>query len=945
MSQSILSTKLFMPTMRPNLIERSRLIDRLDNGVRQGCPLTLVSAPAGFGKTTLVSEWISATGPDHSSVAWISLDEMDNDLPRFLLYLITAFQQIDPAFGQAIRPAILSSPLPPAHELVTLLINDLAKTEKNFLLVLDDYHQIISHEVHQVVQLLLERQPITIHTVIITREDPPFPLPRMRVRGQMTEIRERDLRFSRPEAEAFFVNFMGLDLPPKTITILETRTEGWIAGLQLAALAIQEFPDEESTQGFLETFAGTDRHIVDYLVEEVYTRQPMEVQEFLLRTSILERFCAPLCDALIENGEPGGNLGGNHSASASFLLKIERANLFLIPLDNQRKWYRYHHLFADLLQHLLFEYLGSQVTDLHRRASQWLEANNFLQEAVNHAIKTKDWAFAGELVERHAMDLIVVSQVNTLHQWCTSFPEQVIRSRPGLCIFSAWCLVLTFRADFRNAVAARLQQAEQALREQDLPAYANLGPRGVLVPLQEWVVGHICAIRSQLLLAAINDPVDPQAVIDISLKSLELLPEAEKPIRSTCAITLAHAYLMLGDIPNVEKALSKALELAWDGDNYFTAVTAFFYRARVAYLQGHLRRADEICQEGLARLLPLFEHPEQDFPAIRSLYVMQGLIQLEWNHLDEAERLLSLGANMTGWAPWVEVIGYTALVRLWEIRGQSRKVAEVLDLMKKVGLQHAICAEALGVQYQIWHFPEDRNIQINAEAWSDANPQIICDHMVVMGIGPYQVDAEYIVYLAWLYVQIALGRPEAAIACAVPVLMSAEKKGLRQRMIELTIVQVLGLASTGDLDQAVERLRSILPLAEPQGFLRIFDRGLVLDELLVKAARHDNYRATVQKVLAAFGRIPGQGGEKVTLSAEPDDHPVPADQILTEPLSKREIEVLRLIAEGYSNDEIGKRLYIAYSTVKRHINNIFGKFGVKSRTQAVQTGRNIGLLK
>ncbi len=932
-----------MPARRANLIERSRLVERLDNGIRQRCPLTLVSAPAGFGKTTLVVEWISAD-PNHPSVAWISLDENDNELSRFLLYLISGLQQINPEFGLTLQLAVLSSPLPPVDELVALLINDLTRTTENFFLVLDDYHQIIAHEIHQFVQLLLECQPGSLHTVIITREDPPFPLPRMRVRGQMTEIRQRDLRFSRPEAEDFFLNSMRLDLTPETITILATRTEGWIAGLQLAALAIQEFPYEQSTRNFLESFAGTDRHIVDYLVDEVYNCQPEDVQEFLLRTSILERFCAPLCDALIDKRKPEENSGVGPALSVSFLLKIERANLFLIPLDNQRKWYRYHHLFADMLQHLLREHLGSQVPDLHRRASRWFEANNFLQEAVNHAIRTKDWDFAGELVERHAMDLIVLSQVNTLHRWCTAFPKQVIRSRPGLCIFLAWSLMLTFRADFRDAVAARLQQAEQAMNDQNLPAMACLGPGGLRVSLRDWVVGHICAIRSQLLLAAINAPTDPQALIDLSLKSLELLPEVEKPIRSTCSVTLAHAYLMLSDVPNIGKALSRALELAMEAGNYFSAVTAFFYQARTAYLQGHLHRAEKICQEGLDRLLPLFEHPEQDFPAIRSLYVMQGLVQLEWNHLDQAEHFLSLGANMTGWAPWVELIGYNALVRLWEIQRDSSRVMEILELMKKVGLQHLVCAEALEVQYQIWNSPEDRNIQLSAAIWANDHPQEISDHMVVMGMGPYQVDAEYIVYLAWLYVQIALGRPEEALACAAPVLKSAQEKGLRQRMIELTIVQGLALASGGDVEQAIEKLRTILPLAEPEGFTRIFDRGPALDELLVKAARHDSNRAAIQKLLAAFGRIPSQGAGKSTPIPVPTSQSAPAYPVFSEPLSKREIEVLELIAEGYSNDEIGKKLYIAYSTVKRHINNIFGKLGVKSRTQAVQTGRNTGLL-
>jgi LuxR family maltose regulon positive regulatory protein len=924
----------------------------MDNGIRKGSQLTLVSAPAGFGKTTLVSEWIQKD-PDHAPVAWISLDEMDNDLTRFFLYLVTALQEIDSEFGATIHPAILSAQRPPVHELAALLINEIMQMGKPLIVVLDDYHQITAPEVHQVIQLLIERQPESLHTIIITREDPPFPLPRMRVRGQITEVRERDLRFSQNEAEAFFIGYMGLTLAPETVAILEARTEGWIAGLQLAALAIQEYPDDQQIQKFLGTFAGTDRHIVDYLVEEVYTRQPPEVQEFLLRTSILERFCAPLCDVLLYNAdtrenESTGDSGGPWASSVSFLQKIEQSNLFLIPLDNQRVWYRFHHLFAELLRHLLLIHQGNQVTELHRRASRWFEANHNLQEAFHHAIQTKDWDLAAEFVERHAMDLITLSQVAILHDWCSAFPESIIRSRPGLCVFLAWSLMLTFRADFRQAINARLQQAEEALEKPDLQTPARLGPGGLLELVHDWTVGHICAIRAQLLLAAINSPVDPQALIDLSLRSLELLPEAEKPIRATSSINLAHAYLMLSDVPNAEKAFSNALQLAWDSGNYFTAVTVYFYQARIAYLLGKLHRADEICQEGLAQLLPKFEHPEHEFPAIRSLYVMQGLVQLEWNNLDSAEQLLLLGANRVGWAPWVELIGYTALVRLWEIREDSARVMDILDRMKKIGLQHALCGEALRMQYLAWHTAGDPSALASIEAWSNAHFQNIEPRSVVMGMGPYQVDAEYVIYLAWLYVQIALDRPEAALAFAAPVLHAALEKDLIQRILQLTIVQALALAASGNWEQAAEKLRAILPLAEPEGYIRAFDRGLALDELLAKVSLRGNHRGYIEMLLERFGRSANPRISSIIGTRSPV-HPskgaiAVTDQALPEPLSGREIEVLALIAEGLSNGEICKRLYIALSTVKRHINNIYGKLGVKSRTQAVVAARKVGLL-
>jgi class 3 adenylate cyclase len=397
-SPLLVPTKLYTPPPQPNLVVRARLIQRLDSGLRQERPLTLICAPAGFGKTTLASDWISRMHPTRST-AWISLDERDNDPAQFLRYLIAALQQVEPTIGQALEATLQSSQLPPLAELVTLLIRDIAAAEKPLLLVLDDCHLIRSEAVHRIMQLLLERQPHLMQTIILTREDPPLPLPRLRVRGQLTELRERDLRFTPDEAAAFLTHSMELDLTSEAVATLAARTEGWIAGLQLAALALQECADAQSIQLFIDSFAGTDRYILDYLVSEVLERQPAHVKRFLLQTAILERMCGPLCDAVLgvtsghrppttdhmTDGESFvvGRSSFVDSYSRLILEELERSNLFLITLDNHRCWYRYHHLFADLLRNrLALETDDCDISRLHRSASRWYETNGFIRDAV-----------------------------------------------------------------------------------------------------------------------------------------------------------------------------------------------------------------------------------------------------------------------------------------------------------------------------------------------------------------------------------------------------------------------------------------------------------------------------------------------------------------------------------------------------------------------------------
>ncbi len=493
MPYQVLSTKLYIPPIQSSLVRRPRLVQALETGYLAGKRITLVCAPAGFGKTTIIREWITATKPE-KPFGWLSLDDGDNDPVRFLIYLVSAIQKTNPQIGQSILASLNSSQIPPLLDLVEALINEISFEAKPFLIALDDYHLIKKVEVHSILQLLLKRQPDALHLVIITREDPPFSLPRMRVQGQITEIRERDLRFSLSEAQAFLVRTMGLELSAQDIDKLEERTEGWAAGMQLAALALEDFSNEEERRAFIEAFTGSNRMIVDYLISEVLQRQSETTRQFLLWTSILDRFCAELCDQVVFNDDAEGS-------SQPVLELLEQGNMFLVPLDNQRHWYRYHHLFSEMLFHSLRRSSPDQIPSLHRKASQWFESNGFISEAMKHALASKDWDFVNVLLNRHALPMIFQGYLSLVIEWCREIPKSHLERSPDICIYYAWALVLTFRNDFLDAVEEELQIAARAIEKPDLPTYAEVGQGRARVPYRDWIIGHTCVIRSQILLA------------------------------------------------------------------------------------------------------------------------------------------------------------------------------------------------------------------------------------------------------------------------------------------------------------------------------------------------------------------------------------------------------------------------------------------------------------
>jgi LuxR family maltose regulon positive regulatory protein len=935
----VLTTKLYPPPPRPYLVIRPRLVERLNIGLQAGRQLILISAAAGFGKTTLASEWI-AEGHLNGAIAWISLDKQDNNPTRFLFYLIAALQKVNPAFGENILPVLQSSQLPQLTEFVEELLNQIANSDSKVFLFLDDYHLVTSDAVHQVVQQAIERQPGNMRMIILTREDPPLPIPRMRVCGQVVEVRERDLRFTLPEAQEFLVEAMGLDLSSDEVGKLKERTEGWVAGMQLAALALEDYLDDAERRAFIDAFTGSDRFIVDYLVSEVLNGQTGPVREFLLHTSILERFCSDLCDQVVY-GKPG------EGRSLAILDSLEQGNMFLVPLDNQRQWYRYHHLFSEMLYNTLRRSIPELVSELHQRASEWFEARQLTPEAVKHALETGDWDFAAEMLDRHAMRLLIQSQGSLLIEWCNALPEDIIKRKPELFVYFAWALMLTFRNDYLQAVEEKLLQAERAIEAPDLPTHAEVGLGGALVPLRDWVAGQVCVLRSQLLLARFHTFVDPQELIALSHKGLELLPEIEKPIRSTCIINVALAHLIQNNSAEAGKALEEAHTATFEAGNFLGTVTVLVYQSRLAFYHGDLARAQEICRQWKARFATMLEQPEKDLPVVRGLDIIEAWILLERDQLVEAERLLDGALDVLGWASWIELLGFVAQARVRHLRGDPTGLQGTLARMEKMGPQHAICAEALRVLFQINRSPESAETRSRAETYVRKHEPDPNMPILALGIGPYHCDTEYLCNYAWARAQIALGHPQAALVFIEAALAVAQESNLIFRAIELLIAQALALNTLGVHPGAIKAMERAMDIAEPHGYLSVFNEGVATEQLLATVASRGEHSRYAKLLLTSFRKRSneGPGPPDPLLASQPATiQPKLSQTTLVEPLSARELEVLSLIAKGFNNAEIAAHLYITQGTVKRHITNIYGKLNVQSRTQAILRGREIHLL-
>ncbi len=930
LASPLVLTKLRVPAARPRNVPRARLVDLLTP--ENGAGLILVCAPAGYGKTTLLVEWAQSLLKKGVAVAWYALDPSDDDPLPFSSYLIASFLQ---ALGPIteltqIAQLVRSSPEIELQRILPAVINAVLSSGRECVLILDDYHLISAPPIHSAMAFLLEHLPENLRIAIGSRSDPPLPLARLRARGQLLEIRAASLRFTTDETTQFLNEVMRLELSPKGVTALEERTEGWVAGLQLAALSLSGRADKER---FIVSFTGSHHYLVEYLMEEVVNRQPEEVQSFLLSTSILERMSAPLCNAIL-----GDTILGRTSQSETILKQLEQANLFVVALDDQTYWYRYHPLFRDFLQTRLHKTQPERINALHRAACTWLTANGFLREAAGHAFQTQDWEYAAALVEQHGVSMMMHSEISTMYEWCAAFPEEVMRVHPALCLFQSNALALGYRRQNRGRIEERLQQVEQAA--------AALEDK----PLGHLLIGQAAATRT-FLTAMTQDPaVDPREQFALAQRALDLLSE-DDPARSAITLTIGYAHMALHDAQAGYQAMEEARQLALTCHNYFGVVEATFHQARLAHNQGQLRRAVEICRQGQADIAALLAHPEQELPALGCLDIALGCVLLEQAQLDAAEQHLLHGLDLIGWGmnPYYLMTAYVALFRLREIQGRPAEAVEYLTRLEETLPDIAFCTRGLWVMHALRTAPEDPATLAEATAWCQTFSFSPSQDAPPPGMGPFgAAEAYYVAYLAWVCAQIAIGKAPAVRSYLEQQLDLASTHGLTNRVIELSLLEAQAGRAQGDNERTWAALERALMAAQPEGYVSIFDQGAALTQLFVEASNRGISRDYIGRILAAVAMPTtldmGREGDAALSGVAARSAPAPGLEFV-EPLSERELEVLRLMARGASNHEIAKQLVITVGTVKSHINHILVKLDAHNRTEAVARARGLGWLE
>jgi LuxR family maltose regulon positive regulatory protein len=912
-TEALLTTKLYVPRAHPNLVSRARLGKLLGEGMDR--KLTLISAPAGFGKTTMLSEWRMMHLGSEYPLAWVSLEEADNDPARFLSYLLGALQAVEANFGEAIL-AVLRSPQPPQIESVlTALINEIASIPKDFALVLDDYHVMFKDAVHEAMGFLVDHLPPNAHLVIASRADPPLPLARLRVRGQMIEIRADDLRFTPEETDAFLRGAMGLDLPEESVAALEKRTEGWIAGLQLAALSVRGRKD---ISDFVAALKGSSRYVLDYLAEEVLRRQPADARAFLLQTSILDRLSGSLCGAVANRGD-----------GQEMLERLERANLFTIPLDEERRWYRYHHLFSEFLRDRLHQTQPDQEPELHRRASSWYEQNGLIHGAVSHALAAADLDTTARLIEENVRDMLAHGEAALLLSWMEVLPQGLLRSRPRLCIAYAWALLVTGQSE---AAELRVHDLERIV-----DADVSFPPSERKIALSDKELnsfsGEAAAVRSFI----VRNRGDVPLSVELSRQALELLSEENLTLRGIVALNLGSAYWMSGDLASANAAFTEAITTSQRADNPFAVLLAMRGLAESQVMRGRLHRAAELYR----RALRLAE--QRRFPAAGLAHVGMGELLYEWDDLDGAMRHLEEGITLGERSGSTSIVlpGHALQARVKWARGDPEGALHVIrddettarDLtpysrdLNRIVAHGARLRLAQGDVGGASRLLEERGIGVD----DDLDHLNVSEHAVLARV------------------LIARGEHDAALELLERLLDVAEATGSMGSAIEILAVEALTFDVRGDEARAMAAVGRALSLAEPEGYVRTFvDEGepmsTLLDRLL-RVRRKEQLSSLqnvsveyVGKLCTAFRRSSGSRA----LSTEAD--PLRSTQPLPEALSERELEVLALVAAGRSNLEIAGQLFVTVDTVKKHLTHIFRKLGVRSRTQAVAQARELGLI-
>lgn len=909
----ILSTKLFTPRPRKNLVSRQRLIDRLNAG--QDKKLTLIAAPAGFGKTTLLSEWIPKSP---HCVTWLSLDEGDSSPSRFWMYFVAALQTISPELGlnaQALLPSLQSQDI---ESILTVLINEITAFGDSFVHVFDDYHLIENTEIDRELAFFIDHQPSNLHLIITSRENPHLPLARLRARSQLMELRVADLRFTPSEAAEFLNQMMDLDLSAQEIATLEDRTEGWIAGLQLAALSMQ---GRQDVSRFIREFAGDHRYVVDYLIEEVLQRQSECVRNFLLQTSILEHLNGSLCDAV--TGQRECNV---------LLETLEQGNFFIMPLDDGRHWYRYHHLFADVLRMRLMAEHPEEAPVLHRRASEWYEQFGLTADAIRHALHSKDYARAANLIERAFPEMSRTRQEATLLGWLRALPEALIRDRPVLCNFYAGTLMQSGEMD---GVDFWLKAAERWL---------NLIPDGhdqpdiqhssmVVVNQEEYrrLPGAVAMHRAgyALVLGNVNETIQQ------ARRALELAPEDDFLRRGGAAALQGLALWTIGDLENARQMYVDGIVFLQRAGYLADSTGVALALAEIVIAQGHLHAAMGIYEQALRFAS---EHGEPNLRGTADMLVGMSEVYLERNDFGMAAQCLQRSREQgehTG-LPQHRYRWRIAMARLIEAQGNLNGALDLLDEADSLYASdffpnvHPISA----LKARLW---VKQKRLIEALNWAQERKLSVKDDL------SYLREFEYITLTRIILGQYKSDHSNRSIRDATGLLeriLKAAKEGGRMRSaIEIQVLQALAHQALGDLPAALPPLQGALSLAESEGFIRVFlDEGADMMQLLREAAAHGILPDYTGMLLSAFEATKQGMGKETPRSASP------ASSTLIEPLSQRELDILRLFKTELSGPEIAQELVIALSTVRTHTKSIYSKLNVNNRRAAVQKAIELGII-
>ncbi len=905
MTDTLLQTKLYRPPTRPQLVPRPRLIKKLNAGLNG--KLTLVAAPAGFGKTTLIAHWLHQFQDQRTQTVWLSLDADDNAPQQFFSYLAAAIRPL-PA-SQATLSQHLQAPQPlPAKTLAKAFVNDVVPVSTPFLLILDDFHFIQSAEINAAVTFLLDHMPPQMHLVITSRADPLLPLSRLRARQQLNEIRAADLRLTEAETAVFLNDLMQLNLSPVDIAALEARTEGWVAGLQLAALSLEKLADS-AKHTFVTDLSGDDRYILDYLLDEVLRQQPPHIRDFLLTTSVLDRLYAPLCDFLIAFSALS-NPQLKNLQSQQLLEQLDRANLFLVPLDNTRHWYRYHHLFGDLLTNQLQASNRAVIPQLHKQASRWFEANSMLAEAFGHAWKSSDFVYVVAFLKRHARELLVRAELVTLVSWLGKLPPEHLAAEPQLCIYYAWA-------------ATSLLQLETAVAALNLvDTFTKTAPLSA-PELADWQ-GQTAVLRGLLA----TKSLDISQAISLSQQGLTLLLPDNHLLRGLAVSTLATTQWFIGSTAAAAETLAAAIEPNQMAGNISETINLYGMLAQSTFEMGQLQRTETICQAALQLILHDSRQQVQGRPlaAAGLIYVQLGQLYYEWNRLDAAAAYVQQGIELSQH----ESIGNLMMLRVLLATLHSSQGNEESALAELAKVQ-ALTARMTLVQIMAQAADIEAFIHLQRGELTAVRQWIEAAQIRAEDSPSHFHEPRYLIFAHFLILEGRWAEAEKLLAVLRQQMLAGGRSG---RLIHATVLTALAYQQQGQQAQATAVFQQALTLAEPAGFIRTFLNAgqpiaAVLATLKPANAKQQTY---IQTLLDAF-----QGDSKNSATRTPHS-------ALLEPLSERELEVLLLVANGRSNRQIADELYLAIGTVKKHISNIFGKLQVSSRTQAVARARELNLI-